>query len=179
MAILLVIEACQLPQRDDAFQTFHIPAIDHRLVLFLSCLTSPESPARVPTLEPESKSLPLRSLIDTRGRIPSLSSSRSVALGGGSPSRVAISTKFTVRSGNPRAGNQDLGHWPFRGPAPQFSPDLLAASASATFQVCWPDVTPARLEGRRASDTPLPRVFALFCSRLCHISSDSSPMRGS
>ena len=110
MAIFLVIEACPLPQRGVAFQIFHSPAIDHRLVLFLSCFTSPGSPARVPKLEPESKSLPLLSLIDTRGRIPSLSSSRSVAVGGGSPSRVAISTKLTVRSDNlqrkpgPRSG---------------------------------------------------------------------------
>ena len=67
----------------------------------------PESPARVLTFGPESKSLPLLSLIDTRGRIPSLSSSRSVADGGPpleSPSVRSLPSAVTISS-----GNQDLG----------------------------------------------------------------------
>ena len=63
---------------------------------------------RVPKLDPESKSLPLLSLIDTRGRIPSLSSSRSVAVGGGppleSPSVQGLPSAVTISS-----ENQDLG----------------------------------------------------------------------
>ena len=61
--------------------------ISRQSITTLSCSSvfsiPPESPARVLTFGPESKSLPLLSLIDTRGWIPSLSSSRSVAVGGG------------------------------------------------------------------------------------------------